>query len=127
MAITLDGIREAALLACQVALEKKGEKVALLEFDGTSAVADYFVLVTSRSQTHAKALAQGLEATLDDFPLQRRGIEGYPHASWILLDYYGLVIHIFDSTERDYYNLERLWPNAKVQHFEEGMLHPSGI
>lgn len=110
-----------------MAVEKGGQAVILLDLHEMSAAADYFILVTARSRTHARGLAQTFEEILDNSALHRRGIEGYPDSPWILLDYYGVVAHIFLEEERDYYNLDRLWSGAKAQKFEEGLIEPSGI
>src|SRR5579872_4179540 len=117
--ISLDRLRDAAMLACRVALEKSGEKVTLLDFKNGSGIADFFIVVTSRSSAHARSLAESLEEALDRFPLVRRGREGYPKGSWILLDYYGLVVHILAKEERDYYNLEKLWAHAERKEFTD--------
>lgn len=108
-----DLFHQAALLACDAAADKKGEDVVLIDLQGQTAAADYFVLVTVHSQPHAKAVAQAVEKALDELPLARRGLEGYPKTSWILLDYYGLVVHVFLKEERDYYNLEKLWTKER--------------
>lgn len=102
-------IHQAALRACEAAVDKKGEDVVLLDLKGQTAAADYFIIVTSHSKPQSKAIAQGIEDALKEFSLQKRGVEGYPHAGWILLDYHAIVIHIFIKEERDYYNLEKLW------------------
>jgi ribosome-associated protein len=113
---------EPALLACRVALEKKGKDVVLLDIRNTSTFADYFVLITRRSPPHGKALAQALQEALDNYPLVCRGIEGYPYSPWILLDYYGLVVHIFEEEDRDYYGLDRRWSSAPARRFQEGFV-----
>lgn len=116
-----NGYHDAARLACRTAFEKKGEDVVLLDIrDAVSA--DFLVIATCRSKAHGKALALAIQETLDDFPLQRRGIEGYPDSPWILLDYYGVVVHIFAAEDRDYYGLERRWHDAKIERFEEGFV-----
>lgn len=120
--------KEAAIQACQAALEKKGENVTLLDFNGRSLMADYFVIVTGRSQPHARAIAQGIQEALDESKslVSRRKIEGYPNSSWILLDYSALVVHVFTAEERDYYNLEKLWSFAEIQNFGEGTPETGG-
>lgn len=122
-----DPVHAAAIMACRTALEKRGEKILLLDLCELSAMADYFIIVTGRSKTHAKALAHALEEAVESFPLKCRGIEGSSDGSWILMDYYDLVIHIFLPEDRDYYNLEKLWAAARVKAFQEGMLSSSGI
>lgn len=117
-----DDYHQAAIEACRVAVEKRAQDVVLLDLHKLTAAADYFVLATGRSQAHARGLAEAIEESLDEFPLERRGVEGYPHAPWILLDYYGVVVHIFLEEERDYYHLERIWSEAEMYKFEEGAI-----
>lgn len=119
-----DPYHQAAVAACREAAEKQGGDVVLLDLHEMTAAADYFLLVTCRSKPHGRGLAQAIETILDDFGLTRRGIEGYPDGPWILLDYDGVVAHIFEPEERDYYGLERLWAGARSEKFEAGMHEP---
>jgi ribosome-associated protein len=80
-------------------------------------VADYFVLMTGTSVVHVNTLADQIEERLARegvLPLHR---EGRHHAHWVLLDYGDVVVHIFTAEERQYYNLERLWGDARVERF----------
>jgi len=110
---------QAAKKACITALEKHGKDPLLIHLDTFSSIADYIVIISSRSSVHGRGLADAITDALMEFPIRRRGIEQDPGGLWILLDYYGLVIHIFDEDERRYYNLERLWKDAKVEVFKE--------
>ena len=92
---------------------KKGMDIKLIEITEHSIVADYFVIVSGTSNTHVKALADEVE-----YELSRKGTE--PHhiegkaTGWILLDYSSVLVHVFTGEAREYYNLERLWQDART-------------
>jgi ribosome-associated protein len=74
---------------------------------------DLFLIATGTSSRHVKTLVEDvaytLKKTIDKRPLRR---EGEDHSKWVLLDYGDMVVHVFDTDTRDYYELERLWADA---------------
>ncbi len=92
-------------------LDKKAEKLVVLNLQGLTALADYFVLATASSERQAQALADAVEAALKAEGRRPLSIEGYS-APWILLDYGDVVFHIFHDEARRFYGLERLWGDA---------------
>lgn len=79
---------------------------------------DVFVIVSGTSRRHVLTLAEEVEASLKEMdrrPLRREGLEG---ASWVLLDFGDVVVHLFDEETRRYYDLERLWADAPRMAFE---------
>lgn len=80
---------------------------------------DVFVIASGTSNRHVKTLSEDVEARLT-VDLQRKPLrrEGKDHSTWVLLDYGDMVVHVFDQTTRDYYQLERLWADAPVIAFE---------
>ncbi|MDA8096716.1 MAG: ribosome silencing factor [Clostridia bacterium] len=109
--ITVDAILQRAV---QAAESVKGYDPVVLDIRKLTVVSDYFLIVTGRSTTHVKAIADHIVEELEDegvFPLRR---EGQKEGRWVLLDYNHLVIHIFLDEERVFYNLERLWGDAPV-------------
>ena len=91
---------------------KKGLSLRILDLNGITTVASYFVIVTGTSTTHIKALADAVEDRLRHVGVTAFGRNGYMSARWILLDYSDVVIHVFHEQERDFYGLERLWQDA---------------
>ena len=75
-------------------------------------VADYFVICTANSNTHVRSLADEVEYQLEEAGIKADHIEGRA-TGWVLLEYRGVVVHIFLEEARNYYNLERLWEDAK--------------
>ena len=75
-------------------------------------IGDFFILVTGTSSPHVKALAEEVEDSLAKEGLEPRRIEGAQSATWILMDYQDVILHIFTKETRDFYNMERLWSDA---------------
>ena len=92
---------------------KKGLDIRLLKIDKVSSLADYFLICTGTSNTHVKSLCDAVEEALDQAgePAIRR--EGHRSGTWVLLDYGCLVVHVFTEETRQFYDLERLWSDAK--------------
>lgn len=106
------GSRKLALLAAEVAVEKKAHDVQLLEVGRVSIIADYFLLGTGTSATQVRAICDHLVEMLKKEGYQALRIEGYREGWWVVLDYGGLVAHIFQTEARAFYDLERLWSEA---------------
>lgn len=100
---------ENALTVAKQLFMKKGEDVRLLKVDHLTILADYFVLVSGRSDVHVKSLCDDIEKLMLSQGRERLRIEGYRQGRWIVLDYGDMLIHIFHKSEREFYDLERLW------------------
>lgn len=104
--------KELLFSAVQILDKKKGMDIKALEITEISSVADYFLLVTGTSSTHIRALADEVDEELSKLGVQPDHIEGKT-TGWILLDYKSVVVHIFTQSERELFNLEKLWSDAK--------------
>ena len=93
-------------------LDKKAEKLVVLNLAGLTSISDYFVLATATSGRQAQALADAVEMALKAEGRRPISIEGYQSAVWILLDYGDVVFHVFHDEARRFYGLERLWGDA---------------
>ena len=91
---------------------KNAENIKLLHVEKNTIIADYFVICTGNSNTQIRAFAGELEYRLGLRELPPHNIEGYEEASWVLLDYSSVIVHIFNSETRNFYNLEKLWSDA---------------
>ncbi len=92
--------------------DKKGNDIEVIKIDELTIVADYFVIATANSNTHVRALADEVEYQLEQEGIKTEHIEGRA-TGWILMEYSGVVVHIFLEESRSYYNLERLWEDGK--------------
>lgn len=108
---------ERAVRAAEFALSKKAEDVITMDLRGLTTTCDFFVICSGTSDIQVKAIADAIDhglAAEDEKPWH---VEGYEGKRWILLDYVDVVVHVFDRDTRDYYQLERLWGDAKMVEF----------
>ncbi len=101
-----------ARLCAQAADNKKGEDILVLDVREISSVSDYFVIVTGQSEPHLKAVRNEIEAKLKEMGASCKGIDGFPHSQWVVMDYFDVLVHIFAKEPREFYALERLWGDA---------------
>lgn len=77
--------------------------------------ADYFVICSGASERQLKAIVEGIaEAAHQRFRRHARHVEGDAESGWILLDFDDVIVHVFASPQRRFYNLEGLWKEAPV-------------
>lgn len=105
--------RQLALFAARTADEKKARDILVYDLRGLSDVTDYFVIATAQSRLQSRAILGDIERQLKDRDILKLGQEGSAGGQWVLLDYNDVVIHIFSSELREYYNIEALWGDAK--------------
>ncbi|MBR2876771.1 MAG: ribosome silencing factor [Clostridia bacterium] len=91
--------------------DKLARDIEVIKTEEVTIVADYFVIATANSNTHVKALADEVEYQLEQENIRPDHIEGRA-TGWVLMQYGGVVVHIFLEDSRQYYNLERLWDDA---------------
>jgi len=92
---------------------KKGSSIDVLHVGDMTVLTEYMIMCSGTSTTQVKALADEVE-----FKLKQEGIlplrtDGYDTASWIILDYGCVLVHIFEPQARDFYKLERLWAEGE--------------
>ena len=93
---------------------KKAENISALDVRGLTSLADYFVIATATSDTHAKALADYVEEEIKKhYGEVPHHIEGKEWNRWIVLDYGDVIVHIMLPDVRDYYGIDWLWADAK--------------
>ena len=93
---------------------KKARDIKVLHVEDKTVIAEYFVLCTGGSSTQIKALAGEVEYKLELRGVKPYGVEGRDNNSWLILDYSNVIVHIFLPEEREFYNLENLWADAKL-------------
>jgi ribosome-associated protein len=105
--------------AVEAALEKKAVDLTVLDLQGISGIADFFLVCSARSTTHADTVAEAVRVSLRARGVRPRHAEGSAESGWLLLDYGDVVIHVFLDATREFYDLERLWgdaPRLSVEH-----------
>ena len=97
--------------------DKKAQRIVALNLKDISLVADYFVICHGNSDTQVQAITTEIRKQAEQRGVRVRGIEGMDSARWVLIDLGDVIVHVFHRDERDYYNIERLWSDAKVVEF----------
>ena len=100
-------------VAAHAALDKKAIDVAVLDLQGLSTIADFFLVCSARSTTQAETIAEAIRGALRAEGVRPRHNEGSAESGWLLLDYGDVVVHVFLEETRGFYALERLWGSAK--------------
>lgn len=107
-------VENLALQAAKLLYDKLGEDVVVLRVAHLTVLADFLVIATGRSAIQARAMADHLEEQLaEQSNLKPRRVEGRNDASWIVLDYLNVIVHIFKPEARSFYRLERLWDDGQ--------------
>ena len=92
---------------------KKGKDLKVLRTADQTTLADYFIICSGSSNTQVRALAEAVEESLSKAGEEPHHIEGHRGGQWTLLDYSAVVVHVFTEEGRAFYDLERLWSDAK--------------
>lgn len=106
--------REMAKIAYQALEEKKAEDIRVINIEQVSVLADYFLIASGTNRNQTQAMADNVEEMLHKAGYQPRQTEGYQTANWILMDYGDIIVHIFDTENRLFYDLERIWRDGKA-------------
>ncbi|WP_426447875.1 ribosome silencing factor [Paenibacillus sp. S-38] len=101
-------------LVVDAAEDKKAMNLVALNLKGISLIADYFMICHGNSETQVQAIATEIRKRAEEKGARVRGLEGMDTARWVLVDLGDVVVHVFHRDDREYYNIERLWSDAKV-------------
>ncbi|MCK5706970.1 MAG: ribosome silencing factor [Candidatus Aureabacteria bacterium] len=98
------------------ALDKKGQDIVVLDVRKLSDITDYYFIISASNDRQIKAIKNEIEVRLkQQFGLFPKHSDGTPVSQWIVVDYTDFIVHIFDENLRQYYELERLWGDAKIK------------
>jgi ribosome-associated protein len=114
-----ESAHELAHRCAELMLDKKAKQIVILDLNGLTDIADYFVVCSADSDTHLKAIADGVLDNLADEGVKPYRTEGWQAAQWIILDFVEVVCHVFYKETREFYKIERLWADAKVEEITE--------
>lgn len=103
---------ELARRAVEAASDKQADDIVMLDMREVCTFADYFVVCSGGSERQVKAIADAIDEALSKEGEKDYRSEGGIESGWLLLDYGDVIIHIFDSAQREYYKLEKLWSQA---------------
>jgi ribosome-associated protein len=107
----LEGL-ELAHKIVDIVSDKQASDIVLPDTQGICSFADFFVICTGESTRQVKAIVDSISETLKKENIRPLHEEGTPDSGWILLDYGNVIVHVFGSFERDYYQLDKFWEKA---------------
>jgi ribosome-associated protein len=110
----MDNSKLMARLAYEALEDKKGEDIQVIEIKDISIIADYFIIANGSNAPQVDALVDSVKDKLGRQGFEPKRIEGVRSASWVLMDYGDLVVHVFSKEDRLFYNLERIWRDGKT-------------
>lgn len=108
-----------AKACCRYAEEKKANDILMLELQGLTDIADYFVLANGTSERHVKTLSEHIETSMKGDGIKPFSVEGYNDGRWVIIDYRDVIVHLFLEPLRELYDLESLWIEAKNYRLEK--------
>lgn len=105
--------KEMAKMAVEALEEKKSIDIRVIDISGVSTIADYFIIGEGSNRNQVQAIADEVEERFTKAGAEPKQIEGYPTANWILMDYRDVIVHVFDTEHRQFYDLERIWKDGQ--------------
>ncbi|MFP5264669.1 MAG: ribosome silencing factor [Blastocatellia bacterium] len=109
------------MIAARSAGDKKATDIVLLDLREIASFTEFFLICTGANPRQVQAISNSVEEGLRKAGKRPLHIEGYSSAEWILLDYGDFIVHVFSGASRRFYDLERLWRDAKrVEIKDEG-------
>lgn len=104
--------KEILELVVKAADAKRAEDIVALDVQNVSLLADYFVICSGTNERQIQAIVNEVVDQAEQAQIEVKRIEGKDSAKWILIDLNDVIVHVFSQTERDFYNLEKLWSDA---------------
>lgn len=89
--------------------DKKGDDIKVIDISKISSIADYFIIASANNINQVQAISDEIDFILGKEGILPKAIEGNKNATWMLLDYNDIVVHIFLKEDRVFYDLERIW------------------
>ena len=106
--------REMARIAVKALEDKKGEDIRIIDISKVSVLADYFIIANGTNSNQVQALVDNVQDELFKAGVEAKQVEGYSTASWILMDFNDIIVHVFSQEDRLFYDLERIWRDGQL-------------
>ena len=113
MANTKERSGEFARIAIAALEEKKASEIRVIDISEVSVLADYFIIANGSNRPQMQAMSDEVSEKMEKAGAVLKQVEGYDNASWILLDFGDVIVHIFGEQDRLLYDLERIWRDGK--------------
>ena len=89
--------------------DKKGDDIKVIDISKVSSIADYFIIASANNINQVQAISDEIDFALGKEGILPKAVEGNKNATWMLLDYNDIVVHIFLREDRAFYDLDRIW------------------
>lgn len=109
----MNNTKKMTTLAIKALEDKKGNDIRVIDIQDVSIIADYFIIASGSNRNQVQTMADNVEEVLGRAGYEPRQLEGYGTATWILMDYNDIIVHIFSEEDRLFYDLERIWRDGK--------------
>jgi len=104
----------------ELMLDKKATEIQIINVSKLTSLTDYFIICSSDSEPKTKAIMNHIKDKVHEkYNIKPLHLEGIENLEWVLLDYVSIVVNIFSKEKREYYNIERLWADAKITLIKE--------
>ena len=104
----------------ELMLDKKATEIQIINVSKLTSLTDYFIICSSDSEPKTKAIMNHIKDKVHEkYDIKPLHLEGIENLEWVLLDYVSIVVNIFSKEKRKYYNIERLWADAKITLIKE--------
>ena len=123
----MENLNDSKTLAIHIAKildKKKAHQLRVLKVQDLTVLTDYFVIASGTSTTQVAALADEVQYQLSQEGIEPYHREGFDSKNWILLDYSGVIVHVFVPNTRTYYDLEHLWADAETVDVSQWLTEP---
>jgi len=116
--ISIDEKRQLIIEAIQ---EKKGKEIVTIDLSQVeNSICDCFIICHGDSYTQVDAITESIEKKLkEDLDLRAHHTEGQRNSQWVLMDFFDILVHVFQKEFRTFYNLEELWADGDVVKLED--------
>jgi len=105
--------KKLALLCREFVENRKGENIVILDVRKISSITDYFVIATGTSEPHLRAIVDEITEKLrEEYGVRPRAMDGSIQTSWVVLDFFDVIVHVMRADSRAHYDLESLWGDA---------------
>ena len=94
--------------------DKKAEDITVIDITEVSTIADYFIIANGNNPNQLTAMQDAVDETMYPNGVHSKQVEGNSNSTWILMDYQDIIVHLFSSEDRLFYDLERIWRDGKI-------------
>lgn len=107
--------KEVVRALAETIAEKMGQDVRILDLRGLTDIADWFIIASAKSTRHLRVLGQDMVEEIRAADIGPMRVEGLDGKSWVIIDLFDIVVHIFTPERREFYSLERYWGDAPAE------------